>query len=285
MGAQSLLIVENHGSARPVANQCERAYCRARNNSNAINPASRSEQWSRVVPSEGHPLHSQAKFEVSSGDRAIRRLSRSIALTVLVGASVSCARVTHFDAQPRTVCLGDSVQVSWSASGSVALQSEPPLQQTGPKSSDGSELFAVSTNTRFLLVAKRLWSSDKAERDVQVTPESVEYGDYAHCDAGAQSLSSKVTLASPQLSPSLKVRSITNRNHRTIVLQKAGACDAPGGCVSVTLDDGGTTSELAGPAIGQWTITAPLRQGEQCHDALTSVSSQLSLQFNLACNK
>ena len=200
-------------------------------------------------------------------------------------ASVGCAHVTRFDAQPRTVCAGDSVHLNWSASGSVALQSEPPIQQTGSKPSDGSALIAVSADTRFLLVAKRLWSSDKAERDVKVMPKSVEYGDDANCDAAGNSISAKVTLASSALSDTLKVQSITNKNHRTVVLQKAGACNATGGCVPVTLDDGGTTTELAGPATGQWTITAPLRQGEQCNDALSAVARRLSFQFNLACDK
>lgn len=201
----------------------------------------------------------------------------------MAGASVSCAQVTHFDAQPRSVCAGDSVELKWSARGGVALQSEPPLQPSGPQSSDGSATIAVSTNTRFFLTAKRLWSSDKEERDVQVTPKSVEYGGDASCDTGA--LSSKFMLASPQVSSTLQVRSITNLNHRTVILQKVGACDAPGGCVSVTLDDGGTASELAGPAVGQWTITVPLRHAEQCRDALTSVANRLSVQFNLACGK
>jgi len=230
-------------------------------------------------------LHSDAKFTVSSRDGAVGRLCTGISLLVLFGALVSCAQVTHFDAQPRSVCAGDSVQLSWSARGGVTLQSEPALAQTGPKSSDGSEMIAVSTNTRFVLVAKRLWSSDKAERDVEVTPKSLEYGDYAQCDVGTVSVSSKFTLATPELSQTLHVRSITNLNHRTIILQKVGACDAPEGCVSVTLDDGRATSELAGPAVGQWTITAPLRHGEQCQDALTSIANRLSLKFNLVCSK
>lgn len=230
-------------------------------------------------------MHSDAKFTVSSRDGATSRLCRGISLIALAGALVSCAQVTHFDVQPRSACAGDSVQLSWSASGGVTLQSEPPLAQTGPKSSDGSALIAVSTNTRFTLAAKRLWSSDKAERDVQVTPKSIEYGDYATCDAGAVSLSAKFTLASPELSPALQVRSITNLNHRTVILHKVGVCGAPEVCATVTLDDGRTSAELAGPAVGQWTITAPLRHGEQCQDALTSIASRLSLQFNLVCGK
>jgi hypothetical protein len=218
-------------------------------------------------------------------DGGIRRRYLCAALAVLVEGFVGCAQVTHFDAQPRTVCAGDSVQLSWSARGSVALQSEPSIPQTGPKSSDGSELFAVNTDTRFLLVAKRLWSSDKAEREVKVTPKTMEYGDYASCDAGTRSVSSKFALASPQVSPTLQVRSVTNNNHRTVILQKVGACTAGGGCMPVNLDDGGTTTALAGPAIGQWTITAPLHQGEQCRDALASVSNRLSLQLNLACGE
>ena len=208
-----------------------------------------------------------------------------VAMAVLMAGLIGCAQVTHFDARPRTVCAGDSVQLNWSARGSVALQSEPAIPQTGPKSSDGSELFAVSTDTRFLLVSRRLWSSDKAERDVRVTPKTMEYGDFASCDAGTRSVSSKFALASPQVSPTLQVRSVTNNNHRTVILQRAGACAAGGGCVPVTLDDGGTTTELAGPAIGQWTITTSLRQGEQCPDALASVSNRLSLQLNLVCGE
>jgi hypothetical protein len=258
---------------------------RARVVSVALELAPGSEQWSLVVPLEGHSLHSDAKFTLSLPDGSIALLCRCTSIVVLLGASVGCAQVTHFDAQPRTVCAGDSVQLNWSVRGGVALQSEPPLPQTGPKSSEGSELIAVSTNTRFLLVAKRLWSSDKAERDVQVTPEKMEYGDYANCDAGATSLSSKFTLASPQLSQTLQIRSITNLNHRTIILQKGGTCNASGGCLPVTLDDGGSTAELAGPAMGEWTVSAPLRQGEQCRDALASVANRLSLQFNLVCGK
>jgi hypothetical protein len=233
----------------------------------------------------GHSLHKDAKITLSLSDGAIGRRYRCVWLVVLLEAVVGCAQVTHFDAQPRTVCAGDSVQLNWSASGSVALQSEPPTPQTGPKPSNGSERIAVSADTRFLLVAKRLWTSDKAERDVKVTPKSMEYGDDASCDAAGNSISAKFTLDSPQLSSTLKVRSITNKNHRTVVLQKAGACNAAGGCVPVTLDDAGTTAELAGPATGQWTVTAPLRQGEQCHDALTAVANRLSLQFNLACGE
>jgi hypothetical protein len=233
----------------------------------------------------GNSLDRDAKITLSLSDGAIGRRYRCVSLVILIEAAVGCAQVTHFDAQPRTVCAGDSVQLNWSARGSVALQSEPPIPQTGPEPSDGSELVAVGADTRFLLVAKRLWSSDKAERDVKVTPKTMEYGDYASCDAAGSSLSAKFTLASPQLSPTLQVRSITNKNHRTVVLQKAGACNAAGGCVPVTLDDGGTTTELAGPATGQWTVSAPLRQGEQCHDALTAVANRLSLQFNLACGE
>lgn len=233
----------------------------------------------------GHSLHRAATTTLLLSDGAISRLYRCASLVVLIEASVGCAHVTHFDAQPRTVCAGDSVQLHWSARGSVALQSEPPISQAGPKPSDGSELIDVSIDTRFLLVAKRLWSSDKAERDVKATPKSMEYGDYASCDAVGSSVSARFTLASPQLSPTLQVRSITNKNHRTVVLQKAGACNAAGGCMPVTLDDGGTTAELAGPAVGQWTVTTSLRRGEQCPDALTEIANRLSLQFNLVCGE
>ena len=88
---------------------------------------------------------------------------------------VGCASIESFQASPRNLCAGDTVIVTWQATGHVSLDANPSLSHTGPKNSEGSEPFTLQQTTRFVLSAQRVFSQKSAEADVVVvvnTPKS-----------------------------------------------------------------------------------------------------------------
>src|SRR6476660_3275323 len=178
---------------------------------------------------------------------------------------VGCASIESFQASPRNLCAGDTVTVTWQATGHVSLDANPSLSRTGPKDSEGSESFTLQQTTRFVLSAQRVFSQKSAEADVVVvanTPK--EFGGLARCNMPDQGLTLNVPLQGPQVSPTMRVTSVTNMNARPILLRKEN--------VQVTLLPGETSSAFDHlPAQGTWIVTSTLNQNESCADGLAAV--------------
>jgi hypothetical protein len=190
---------------------------------------------------------------------------------------VGCASIESFQASPRNLCAGDTVTVTWQATGHVSLDANPSLSRTGPKGSEGSESFAPQQTTRFVLSAQSVFSQKIAEADVVVvanTPK--EFGGLASCDVPSQGLTLNLPLQDPQVSPTMRATSVTNMNARPILLRKEH--------VQVTLLPGETSSAFGHlPAQGIWIVTSPLKQNESCEDGLAEVHDRLTFRIAFSC--
>jgi hypothetical protein len=190
---------------------------------------------------------------------------------------VGCASIESFQASPRNLCAGDTVTVTWQATGHVSLDANPSLSHTGPKDSQGSEPFTLQQTTRFVLSAHSLFSQKTADADVVVvanTPK--EFGGLASCDVPSQGLTLTLPLQDPQVSPAMRVTSVTNMNARPILLRKEN--------VQVTLLPGETSSAFDHlPAQGTWIVTSTLNQNESCADGLSAVHDRLTFRIAFSC--
>lgn len=191
---------------------------------------------------------------------------------------VGCASIEAFSANPRTVCAGDAVTVTWAATGDVTIGAEPPLPDTGAKRSSGSQRFVVDRDTRFTVQASRLFSDTRTEADVVVAPPAREFGGVAACSSTERAIALTVPLGERQVSSTLRVSSVTNVNARAIVLSK--------GAVRATIPAGGHSAAFAGePLAGTWTLRADLAPGESCEAALPSVASRLTFRVGFGCRE
>jgi hypothetical protein len=75
-----------------------------------------------------------------------------------------CVSIDSFQASPRNVCAGDTVTVSWHATGHVELKADPPFPHTGSKPPVGAEQFPVQHTTRFVLNTQWLFSHKTLKR-------------------------------------------------------------------------------------------------------------------------
>ena len=134
---------------------------------------------------------------------------------------ISCASIKSFQASPRNICSGDTVTVTWQATGHVELAATPPLPHTGAKESSGTEQFTLQQSTRFALTAQCLFLLHTAETDVVVVANtSREFGGMASCEMPDQGMTLSLPLQEPQVSSALRVASVTNMNARPIMLGK-----------------------------------------------------------------
>jgi hypothetical protein len=213
--------------------------------------------------------------------RRMRPLKHLAVLTyaVLVLALCGgCASISAFSANPRTVCAGDPVTVTWAAVGDVTIAAEPPMAEIGPKESFGSQRFVVDRDTRFTLKARRLLSCESTEADVVVAPPAREYGGVAVCSSAERAIALTVPLGERQVSSALKVSSVTNANARPVVIGK--------GAVRETIPPGGRSAAFdREPVAGTWTLRADLTPGEICEDALRALASRLSFRVGFGCGE
>jgi hypothetical protein len=103
--------------------------------------------------------------------RLLKRLAVPMYAVPVLVLCAGCASISAFSANPRTVCAGDPVMVTWAAVGDVTIAAEPPVAEIGQKSSSGSQRFVVDRDTRFTLKARRLLSCESTEADV-VPPDA-----------------------------------------------------------------------------------------------------------------
>jgi len=202
---------------------------------------------------------------------------RSLTRVWAIAASVAlthCAAIDSFHAEPRNICPGSTVTVSWQASGQIELTSTPPVLPAGTRPSTGSEQLVLEHSTRFVLHALGFLSERTAEADVTVLEnESRNFGGSANCEKPEHGVTRAV---SPPVSAALRVASVTNVNSRPIVLQRQD--------VRVTLQPGDTTTVFAGlTADGLWEIEAPLVSDELCDDALAALHDRLFFRITFAC--
>jgi hypothetical protein len=214
------------------------------------------------------PIHSRHKTQI-----AISPLVAVLLPVILAG----CVSIKSFQASPRNVCAGDTVTVSWHATGHVELEANPPLAHTGSKPSVGAEQFLVQQTTRFVLNTQCLFSHKTAEADVVVVANaSKEFGGLVSCMMPEQKLTLSVPLQEPQVSSALRVTSVTNMNTRPIMLSKEN--------VRVTLLPAQTSRAFEHQAaLGSWEVTAPLNPNETCDDALEAVRDRLTFQIAFSC--
>jgi len=214
------------------------------------------------------PIHNRHKTQV-----AISPLVAVLLPLILAG----CVSIKSFQASPRNVCAGDTVTVSWHATGHVELEANPPIAHTGSKPSVGAEQFLVQQTTRFVLNTQCLISHKTAEADVVVVANaSKEFGGLVSCMMPEQKLTLSVPLQEPQVSSALRVTSVTNMNTRPIMLSKEN--------VRVTLLPAQTSRAFEHQAaLGSWEVTAPLNPNETCDDALEAVRDRLTFQIAFSC--
>ena len=168
--------------------------------------------------------------------------------------------------------------VAWAATGDVVLKADPPLPQIGAKDSSGSDRFQPAQPTRFVLLVTRMLSKASAEADVAVAPREREYGGLAMCPAPTGPVSLSVPLGEPQLSSSVKVRSVTNMNRRTLAITKDG--------VNASIPAGGSSAEFNGRAgVGTWELRATPEPGETCDGALAALANRLTFKLVFACGE
>jgi hypothetical protein len=207
--------------------------------------------------------------------RPLKRLAVLIYAVPVLALCAGCASISAFSANPRTVCAGDPVTVTWAAVGDVTIAAEPPMTEIGPKESSGSQRFVVDRDTRFTLKARRLLSCESTEADVVVAPPAREYGGVAVCSSAERAIALTVPLGERQVSSALKV---TNANARPVVIGK--------GAVQETIPPGGRSAAFdREPVAGTWTLRADLTPGESCEGALRALASRLTFRVGFGCGE
>lgn len=176
---------------------------------------------------------------------------------------------------PRSVCRGDTVTASWSATGDVRLMSRPDLEGTGEQRSTGKQKFVVRQPTRFKLVAAGLLGTETAAADVSVAPRERGYGYKAQCSAGGRLISTKLRL-SDQISGQLRVDTVGNPLDRPLRVSKGGQ--------AVRITPHGQSAAFRGmPLHGVWRLASPLEAGETCGAALRDLRQRLVVHVSLQC--
>jgi hypothetical protein len=210
--------------------------------------------------------------------RPLKRLAVLTYAVSVLALCAGCASIGAFSANPRTVCAGDTVTVTWAAVGDVTIAAEPAVAEIGPKASSGAQQFVVDRDTRFTLQARRLLSCEKTEADVVVAPPAREYGGVAACSSAERAIALTVPLGERQVSSALKVSSVTNANARSVMIGK--------GAVRATIPPGGRSAAFdREPVAGTWTLRADLTPGESCEDALRALASRLTFRVGFGCGE
>lgn len=220
------------------------------------------------------------EYRRDTRDHHKTQVSKSALVAVLWPLVLAgCVSIDSFQASPRNVCAGDTVTVSWQATGQVELEANPPLTRTGSKPPGGAEQFLVQQTTRFVLNAHCLFSHKTAAADVVVVANAPkEFGGFASCVMPVQGLTLSLPLEEPQVSSALRVTAVTNMNARPIVLSKEN--------VQVTILPGQTSKAFEHlAALGSWEVKAFLSPNETCEDALTAVRDRLTFRIAFSCRE
>lgn len=212
---------------------------------------------------------------LSRAGEALYRPLGLAALLALAGALAGCASINSFRVSPRSVCRGDTVVASWSATGRVSLRSTPVLPGTGAQASSDEKSFIVHKPTHFVLTARRLFDQKAAEADVAVEPRQLAFGSVAQCDAKTRVISAMLVL-DRQLSGAFEVDAVRNPLDRTLHISKDGR--------TAELGAHQQSSKFAGqPVRGTWRLTSPLAPAESCRTAMRGIRQRLQIQLTLKC--
>src|ERR1700687_5887426 len=163
----------------------------------------------------GRPAKSQCRPARSGGLGGCARFGAA-----LLAGSLGCAHVEDFKDTPRNACSGSVVMVTWKANGKVSLDAQTPVPRVGAKADQGSESFVVDHDTRFVLHARALLSSDHAESDVLVSKRTLDYGTFADCSPDSRAIVSSVEVK--EISPQIKLKGVININARDVAIQPEG---------------------------------------------------------------
>jgi hypothetical protein len=196
-----------------------------------------------------------------------------LALAFLALAFAACARIDRFVVEPRRVCEGEEVRLSWAASGRVRLDASPAHPIAGAKSDEGEQRVAVDRTTAFTLSARGLLRDDARQVDVVVAPPPRGFGEVAAC--GADELHTRFTLGQT-IAEGLRVEALRNVLDRALFVAKDGR--------SVRLEPGERSDALRGTSVrGTWALTSPLAPGESCEQALASIRQRLQVEIDMGC--
>jgi hypothetical protein len=204
------------------------------------------------------------------------------ALAAAIGAGLApaggCAQISQYDVQPTRVCTGDSVTVTWKATGSVTLVATPAIAGLGDRPSAGTASVAIAANTRLVLTASRLFGSAQREVDVVTAPGSPPkpFGGLATCDQLSRLVQVSFTLGPDQIASTVQAVGVTNPYDRILTVTKDDVSD--------NISPQGTSGLFkALPATGAWTVKTPLGDGETCDQALGAVSDRLVVMLQMSC--
>jgi hypothetical protein len=201
-----------------------------------------------------------------------------VAVSLLAG----CASIQVFEVSPRLACPGDTVHLTWAASGRVTL--DTPSQAGTEQPSAGTLDVTLQRPARFTLEAHRLFKDASAEADVEVAPPDKGFAEVARCDPAARWLEASFVLES-QLSSTIQVGRVRNVSERPLVVLREGhELTLAAACVGETSACGADSEVLRGHvARGRWVLRSPLADAETCEAALRSVRQYLQVELQLRC--
>ena len=193
----------------------------------------------------------------------------SIAAWLLL-ATACDASVDQFSSTAHYVCVGQTVQLSWKATGSATVTSTPPVSglPDGPVPAEGQATIApVSTTSVELHVTRCLGKSTSSVQQIRVlqapqTPEPLTVS-LADPSAGCGNGKFWATVHPQRFSNEVRVATVSARqgDDRAYQISHAG--------VDGTVSPGAQDTRWAGtPIVGDWLLTSPLRPGEACGPAL-----------------
>lgn len=197
---------------------------------------------------------------------------------LLVVATACAPKIQDFSVTPRRVCAGDTVAVSWRASGSVTLVTNPRLVLPAHLATSGSLHVAVQDTTSFMVVASRGSKADSARQDVAVlSPANEKVLAFRMKPLGDTALTAADSAPAGQWDDVLVIETVRSLAGRALHVEHGGR--------STELAADSTASEaLRGLSVqGAWTITAPLVGEEKINDPAHRWPAHLHLGLQLTC--
>lgn len=187
---------------------------------------------------------------------------RIVAVPLLIGFAGCKPTISYFRAQPNVVCAGQAAQLHWAASAGGEIVDKQSGATVVKTSKAGSAAVLPASGSTYRLDAKSLFGT--TSREVGVTVVS----SVAPQEVGASVADSSARCEALTLTVVAEARSEYWDRHVF-----AGSVSALGDRplhvehrdVKVDVPAAGTTAAFKDtPVLGTWTISTPLRQGEQC---------------------
>jgi hypothetical protein len=210
----------------------------------------------------------------SRRDLGSKKMIAPLCVGILLELGCAGPSIQRFGAEPQVLCEGESANISWDASGelAIAFSSEPALGRKSDCSAAGRDTF------EFALVARKRGQEAVRKTEVVQLRESAA----EPIDISTTRLDGTDIVAAGEKNPALwtnrvRIATLAVCQHRAIKVLHAGK--------AVLLPADGTPLDaFSGEELaGSWELRSPLSADEQTHPALRP--KDLEVLATIRCTK